>query len=92
MEKDFVKNQASGVCRSVGSAKVYKYSTIAQKPTGTIPKAYVLPYLPDILDQGSVQSCVAHAIAERFQSQTNDKTHNIRRSCCKSWRFILGYV
>lgn len=73
MEKDFVKNQASGVCRSVGSAKVYKYSTIAQKPTGTIPKAYVLPYLPDILDQGSVQSCVAHAIAESFQSQTNDK-------------------
>lgn len=54
-----------GVLRAVGSAKVYKYSTIAKEPP-EVPKAYLLPYLPDILDQGSVQSCVAHSVAGKL--------------------------
>lgn len=62
-----------GVIRTVGSGKVYKYSAIAQKPEKAIPKAYILPYLPDILDQGSVQSCVAHSIAESFQIQSENR-------------------
>lgn len=68
-----MSNHGTGVCRTVGSGKVYKYSTIAQKPEKEIPKSYVLPYLPDILDQGSVQSCVAHSIAETFQAQSDSK-------------------
>ena len=66
-------NKSKGVLRAVGSAKVYKYSTIAKEAEGEIPKAYLLPYLPDVLDQGSVQSCVAHSVAESFQAQSNDK-------------------
>ena len=66
-------NKSKGVLRAVGSAKVYKYSTIAKEPEGEIPKAYLLTYLPDILDQGSVQSCVAHSVAESFQAQSSDK-------------------
>ena len=66
-------NKSKGVLRAVGSAKVYKYSTIAKEPEGEIPKAYLLPYLPDILDQGSIQSCVAHSVAESFQAQSSDK-------------------
>lgn len=69
MENKIIK---TGVNRAVGSTKVYKYSTIAADITN-IPKTYVLPYLPPILDQGSVQSCVAHSISESFQAQTNDK-------------------
>ena len=65
-------NKSKGVLRAVGSAKVYKYSTIAKEPP-KVPKAYLLPYLPDILDQGSVQSCVAHSVAESFQAQSSDK-------------------
>lgn len=57
----------------MGSGKTYKYSTIAQRPKGEIPKAYVLPYLPDVLDQGSVSSCVAHSIAGTFQAQSPEK-------------------
>ena len=66
-------NKSKGVLRAVGSAKAYKYSTIAKEPEGEIPKAYLLPCLPDILDQGSVQSCVAHSVAESFQAQSSDK-------------------
>ena len=65
-------NKSKGVLRAVGSAKVYKYSTIAKEPP-EVPKAYLLPYLPDVLDQGSVQSCVAHSVAESFQAQSDDK-------------------
>ena len=65
-------NKSKGVLRAVGSAKVYKYSTIAKEPP-EVPKAYILPYLPDILDQGSIQSCVAHSVAESFQAQSADK-------------------
>lgn len=65
-------DKSKGVLRAVGSAKVYKYSTIAKEPP-EVPKAYLLPYLPDILDQGAVQSCVAHSVAESFQAQSADK-------------------
>lgn len=62
-------NKSKGVLRSVGSAKAYKYSTIAKEPEGEIPKAYLLPYLPDILDQGSV-SVVRRALGSRKLSGT----------------------
>ena len=65
-------NKSKGVLRAVGSAKVYKYSTIA-KESPKVPKVYLLPCLPDILDQGAVQSCVAHSVAESFQAQSADK-------------------
>ena len=62
----------TGVLRSVGSGKTYRYSSISIEPP-EVPKAYLLPCLPDILDQGSVQSCVAHSVAESFQAQSSDK-------------------
>lgn len=65
--------KSKGVCRSVGSGKVYKYSSV-MKEAETVPKSFILPYLPPILDQESVQSCVAHSLAEAFQAQDKDKT------------------
>ena len=65
-------NKSKGVLRTVGSGKTYRYSSISIEPP-KVPKAYLLPYLPDILDQGSVQSCVAHSVAESFQAQSSDK-------------------
>lgn len=85
-----MENRAKGVCRSVGSSKVYKYSTIAKKPEGKIPKSYVLPYLPDILDQGSVQSCVAHSIVESFQAQVHDKKRLSVLEIYGLWRKYRG--
>lgn len=68
-----MSNKPRGVIRAVGSAKTYKYSSIMVKSLDVMPGTYILPYLPDILDQGTVQSCVAHAIAESFQAQTVSK-------------------
>ena len=64
--------ESKGVLRAVGSAGVYRYSSIMTEPP-EVPKSYLLPYLPDILDQGTVQSCVAHSVAESFQVQSADK-------------------
>lgn len=67
--------QICGVRRAVGSGKIYRYSTIAKGDISydSLPDSYMLPFLPDILDQKSVQSCVAHSLAETFQAQ--DPTH-----------------
>lgn len=67
------KNPITGALAAVGSGKQYRYSSIAVKPSNPLPSSFVLPYLPDILDQGSVQSCVAHSIAETFQAQSSTK-------------------
>ena len=64
--------ESRGVLRAVGSAGIYRYSSIMTEPP-EVPKSYILPYLPDILDQGTVQSCVAHSVAESFQVQSADK-------------------
>lgn len=61
-------NKSRGVCRAVGSGRIYKYSVIA-RDAGAFPSAFLLPVLPDILDQGTVQSCVAHALAESLYVQ-----------------------
>lgn len=55
--------KSGGVCRAVGSGRIYKYSVIAEKREN-YPESYLLPVLPEVLDQGTVQSCVAHALAE----------------------------
>ncbi len=60
-----------GVRRSVGSGKIYKYSSVMREAEA-VPKSFILPYLPPILDQESVQSCVAHSLAEAFQAQDKD--------------------
>lgn len=61
--------KSRGVCRAVGSGKIYKYSVIA-KESGAYSPSFLLSELPDILDQGTVQSCVAHAIAESLYVQS----------------------
>ncbi len=81
--------ESRGVLRAVGSAGIYRYSSIMTEPP-EVPKSYILPYLPDILDQGTVQSCVAHSIAESFQVQSADKAKMSVLGIYGLWRHHRG--
>ena len=58
----------TGALKSVGSARVYYYDTICNVKDEDLPKSYMIHYRPDVLDQSSVNSCVAHGIAECLQA------------------------
>lgn len=61
-------NKGHGVIASVGSARVYDYGTIASVKDEELPSIYQVKYIPVVLDQGTVNSCVAHGIAENLQA------------------------
>lgn len=54
---------ASGALRAVGSARAYYYNTICNVKDEELPKEYKVAFLPNVLDQGYVNSCVAHGVA-----------------------------
>lgn len=57
------KQSANGALRAVGSARAYYYNTICDVKDEELPKEYMVKNLSNILDQGSVNSCVAHGVA-----------------------------
>lgn len=61
-------NKGTGLIRAVGSTRTYDYSTICNIKDEDVPSEFMITYIPKVLDQGSVGSCVAHGIAENFQS------------------------
>ena len=52
-----------GARKAVGSARAYYYNTICNVKDEELPKEYMVKNLSNILDQGSVNSCVAHGVA-----------------------------
>ena len=57
------KQSANGALRAVGSARQYYYNTICNVKDEELPKEYMVKNLPSVLDQGHVNSCVAHGVA-----------------------------
>lgn len=57
-----------GALKSVGSARVYDVESILTVREEDLPENYIIENKPDVLNQDSVNSCVAHAIAECMQS------------------------
>ena len=57
------KQRANGALRAVGSARAYYYNTICDVKDEELPKEYMVKNLSNVLDQGSVNSCVAHGVA-----------------------------
>lgn len=53
-----------GALKSVGSARAYYFRSICNVLDEELPEEYMIPRLPTLLDQGGVNSCVAHALAE----------------------------
>ena len=53
----------NGALKTVGSARAYYYNTICKVKDEELPKEYKVEFLPRVLDQGSVNSCVAHGVA-----------------------------
>jgi hypothetical protein len=56
-------SELNGALWSVGSARQYYYNTICNVKDEELPKEYMVKNLSNVLDQGSVNSCVAHGIA-----------------------------
>ena len=54
---------SDGALKAVGSARQYYYNTICDVKDEELPKEYMVKNLSNILDQGSVNSCVAHGVA-----------------------------
>ena len=52
-----------GARKAVGSARAYYYNTICNVKDEELPKEYMVKNLSNVLDQGSVNSCVAHGVA-----------------------------
>lgn len=52
-----------GARKAVGSARAYYYNTICNVKDEELPKEYMVKNLPSVLDQGSINSCVAHGVA-----------------------------
>lgn len=67
-----------GVLQSVGSTRTYYYRSICDVKDEDLPEEYIIPYLPKLKDQGGVNSCVAHALAETaevgIRQQTGEET------------------
>lgn len=63
-----------GALKSVGSARTYYYRTICTVKDEELPEEYKIPYLPKLLDQGGVNSCVAHSLAEILQVANKQQT------------------
>ena len=56
-------SESNGALKAVGSARQYYYNTICDVKDEELPKEYMVKNLSNILDQGSVNSCVAHGVA-----------------------------
>lgn len=54
---------SDGALKAVGSARAYYYNTICDVMDEELPKEYMVKNLSNVLDQGSVNSCVAHGVA-----------------------------
>ena len=54
---------SDGALKAVGSARAYYYNTICDVKDEELPKEYMVKNLSNVLDQGSVNSCVAHGVA-----------------------------
>lgn len=54
---------SDGALKAVGSARAYYYNTICDVKDEELPKEYMVKHLSNVLDQGSVNSCVAHGVA-----------------------------
>ncbi len=67
-------DKGKGLLKAVGSAKQYYYRTICNVSDEDVPDEYILPYLPTLLDQESIQSCVAHSLAEILQVANKQQT------------------
>lgn len=52
-----------GARKAVGSARQYYYNTICNVKEEELPEKYMVKNLPSVLDQGSINSCVAHGVA-----------------------------
>jgi hypothetical protein len=52
-----------------GGGRDYDIRQILSVTAEELPKSYILPELPDVLDQGTTQMCVAHAVAECMQME-----------------------
>ena len=52
-----------GALKAVGSARQYYYNTICNVKDEELPKEYMVKNLSNVLDQGEVNSCVAHGVA-----------------------------
>ena len=59
----FSQGKDNGARKAVGSARAYYYNTICNVKDEELPKEYMVKNLPSVLDQGSVNSCVAHGVA-----------------------------
>lgn len=64
----------NGALQSVGSARTYYYRTICTVKDEELPEEYIIPYLPKLLDQEGVNSCVAHSLAEILQVANKQQT------------------
>lgn len=50
-----------------GGGRDYDIKQILTVTADELPETYILPELPDVLDQGETMMCVAHSIAESMQ-------------------------
>ena len=55
-------SESNGALKTVGSARQYYYNTICKVSDDVLPKEYMVKHLPSVLDQGHVNSCVAHGV------------------------------
>lgn len=68
-KKDGALKQPVGALKEAGSARAYYYTAdISKIKDEDVPKSYRLPHPPKVLDQGSVNSCVAHGVAEAMST------------------------
>lgn len=56
-------SESNGALKTVGSARAYYYNTICDVADEELPKVYMVKNLSNVLDQGYVNSCVAHGVA-----------------------------
>lgn len=56
-------SESNGALKTVGSARAYYYNTICDVADEELPKVYMVKNLSNVLDQGHVNSCVAHGVA-----------------------------
>lgn len=89
-----MEEHGTGVLQSVGSTRMYDFEMLAGNADVELPKSYIVPYIPTILDQGQVGSCVAHSVAECLQANQmknkNDDTLISVLMIYGLWRNHLG--
>lgn len=56
-------SESNGALKTVGSARAYYYNTICDVKDEELPEVYMVKNLSNVLDQGTVGSCVAHGVA-----------------------------